>query len=146
MDNRNSIERLKSIQLSLSELSNSLEETYFKMRQECKDEIIKDIKTHDTKKNEMYNLYEQLSNSEQRRINYIKNRLPWYVTIFRTMHSYEISLRDTSISAVRTANSIMMPRIMNISITLSFWGLSQIGNCRYYVAQASSRFWLCSES
>ena len=34
MDNRNSIERLKSIQLSLSELSNSLEETYFKMRQE----------------------------------------------------------------------------------------------------------------
>ena len=30
MDNRNSIERLKSIQLSLSELSNSLEETYFK--------------------------------------------------------------------------------------------------------------------
>ena len=65
MDNRNSIERLKSIQLSLSELSNSLEETYFKMRQECKNEIIKDIKTHDTKKNEMYNLYEQLSNSEQ---------------------------------------------------------------------------------
>ena len=45
----------------------------------------------------MYNLYEQLSNSEQRRINYIKNRLPWYVTIFRTIHSYEISLRDTSI-------------------------------------------------
>ena len=44
MDNRNSIERLKSIQLSLSELSNSLEETYFKMRQECKNEIIKDIK------------------------------------------------------------------------------------------------------
>ena len=64
---------------------------------ECKNEIIKDIKTHDTKKNEMYNLYEQLSNSEQRRINYIKNRLPWYVTIFRTIHSYEISLRDTSI-------------------------------------------------
>ena len=60
MDNRNSIEQLKSIQLSLSELSNSLEETYFKMRQECKDEIIKDIKTHDTKKNEMRNLYEQL--------------------------------------------------------------------------------------
>ena len=97
MDNRNSIERLKSIQLSLSELSNSLEETYFKMRQECKDEIIKDIKTHDTKKDEMRNLYEQLSNSEQRRINWIKNRLPWYVTIFRTIHSYEISLIDTSI-------------------------------------------------
>ena len=57
MDNRNSIERLKSIQLSLSELSNS----------------------------------------EQRRINYIKNRLPWYVTIFRTIPSYEISLRETSI-------------------------------------------------
>ena len=46
MDNRNSIERLKSIQLSLSELSNSLEETYFKMRQEMLMEWIKDRKIY----------------------------------------------------------------------------------------------------
>ena len=41
---RNSYERLKSIQTSLSELSNSLEEQYYKMRQECMDEIIEDRK------------------------------------------------------------------------------------------------------
>lgn len=44
MKNRNSYEGLKSIQASLSELSKSLDEQYYKMRQECMDEIIEDKK------------------------------------------------------------------------------------------------------
>ena len=54
---RNSYERLKSIQTSLTELSNSLEEQYCKMYQECRDEVIHDRREYETKKNEMYSLY-----------------------------------------------------------------------------------------
>lgn len=97
MNNRNSIEWIRSIQCSLSELSNSLEDVYFKMRKECVDEIVGDIRRHELQKNEISNLYDELSKSEQRRIRLIKNRLPWHVTLFRTIRSYEISLRDTSI-------------------------------------------------
>ena len=47
---RNSYERLKSIQTSLTELSNSLEEQYYKMYQECRDKIINDRREYETRK------------------------------------------------------------------------------------------------
>ena len=97
MKNRNSYERLKSIQTSLSELSNSLEENYYKMRQECMDEITEDKKEYATKKNEMYLLYEKISKNNSMRMTWIKNKLPWYITEFCKISSTEISLRDTSI-------------------------------------------------
>ena len=97
MKNRNSYERLKNIQTSLSELSNSLEEQYYNMRQECMDEIIEDKKEHVTKKNEMYLLYEKISNDYAMRMMWIKNKLPWYITKFCKIRSTEMSLRDTSI-------------------------------------------------
>lgn len=95
--NRNSYERMKSIQTSLSELSNSLEEQYCKMRQECIDEIIEDRKEYVTKKNEMYSLYKKLSENDSMRMTWIKNKLPWYITKFCKITSTEMSLRDTSI-------------------------------------------------
>lgn len=97
MKNRNSYERMKSIQTSLSELSNSLDEQYCKMRQECMDEIVEDRKEYVTKKNEMYSLYEKISESNSMRMTWIKNKLPWYITKFCKISSTEISLRDTSI-------------------------------------------------
>ena len=98
MKNRNSYERMKSIQASLSELSNNLEEQYCKMRQECMDEIIEDRKEQVTKKNEMYSLYEKISESDSMRMTWIKNKLPWYITKFCKISSTEVvSLRDTSI-------------------------------------------------
>lgn len=97
MKNRNSYERLKNIQISLSALSNSLEEQYYKMRQECMNEIIEDRKEYATKKNEMYSLYEKISDSNSMRMTWIKNKLPWYITRFCKITSTEISLRDTSI-------------------------------------------------
>lgn len=97
MKNRNSYERLKSIQTSLSELSKSLDEQYCKMRQECMDEIIEDRKEHVTKKNEMYSLYEKISESNSMRITLIKNKLPWYIAKFCKISSTEMSLRGTSI-------------------------------------------------
>lgn len=97
MKNRNSYERLKSIQTSLSELSNSLEENYYKMYQECMDEITEDKKEYATKKNEMYLLYEKISKNNSMRMTWIKNKLPWYITKFCKISSTEISLRDTSI-------------------------------------------------
>lgn len=97
MKNRNSYERLKSIQTSLSELSKSLDEQYRKMRQECMDEIIEDKKEYVTKKNEMYSLYEKISESDSMRMTWIKNKLPWYITRFCKITSTEMSLRDTSI-------------------------------------------------
>lgn len=97
MKNRNSYERLKSIQTLLSELSNSLEENYYKMRQECMDEITEDKKEYATKKNEMYLLYEKISKNNSMRMTWIKNKLPWYITKFCKISSTEISLRDTSI-------------------------------------------------
>lgn len=97
MKNRNSYERLKSIQASLSELSKSLDEQYYKMRQECMDEIIEDKKEHVTKKNEMCSLYEKISESNSMRMTWIKNKLPWYITKFCKISSTEMSLRGTSI-------------------------------------------------
>lgn len=97
MKNRNSYERLKSIQTSLSELSKSLDEQYCKMRQECMDEIIEDRKEYVTKKNEMYSLYEKISESNSMRITMIKNKLPWYIAKFCKISSTEMSLRGTSI-------------------------------------------------
>lgn len=97
MKNRNSYERLKSIQTSLSELSNSLDEQYCKMYQECMDEIIEDRKEHVTKKNEMCSLYEKISESNSMRMTWIKNKLPWYITKFCKISSTEMSLRGTSI-------------------------------------------------
>lgn len=97
MKNRNSYERLKSIQTSLAELSKSLDEQYCKMRQECMDEIIEDRKEHVTKKNEMYSLYEKISESNTMRMTWIKNKLPWYITKFCKISSTEMSLRGTSI-------------------------------------------------
>ena len=94
---RNSYKRLKSIQTSLSELSNSLEEQYYKMRQECMDEIIEDKKEQTIKKNEMYLLYEKILDSDSMRMTWIKNKLPWYITRFCKITSTEMSLRDTSI-------------------------------------------------
>ena len=97
MKNRNSYERLKSIQTSLSELSNSLDEQYCKMRQECMDDIIEDRKEHVTKKDEMFSLYEKISESNTMRMTWIKNKLPWYITKFCKISSTEMSLRGTSI-------------------------------------------------
>ena len=97
MKNRNSYERLKSIQTSLSELSNSLDEQYCKMRQECMDEIIEDRKEYVTKKNEMYSLYEKIYENDSMRMTWIKNKLPWYITKFCKISSTEMSLRGTSI-------------------------------------------------
>ena len=94
---RNSYERLKSVQTSLSELSNSLEEQYYKMRQECMDEIIEDKKERTIKKNEMYLLYEKILDSDSMRMTWIKNKLPWYITRFCKITSTEMSLIDTSI-------------------------------------------------
>ena len=97
MKNRNSYERLKIIQTSLSELSKSLDEQYRKMRQECMDEIIDDKKEYVTKKNKMYSLYEKISESDSMRMTWIKNKLPWYITRFCKITSTEMSLRGTSI-------------------------------------------------
>lgn len=97
MVNINSYERLKNIQTSLSELSNNLEEQYCKMRQECMNEIIEYRKKYGIKKNEMFSLYEKISNSDSMRMTWIKNKLPWYITKFCKISSTEISLRDTSI-------------------------------------------------
>ena len=97
MKNRNSYERLKSIQTSLSELSKGLDEQYYEIRQECMNEIIEDRKECVTKKNEMYLLYEKISESNSMRMTWIKNKLPWYITKFCKISSTEVSLRDTSI-------------------------------------------------
>lgn len=61
------------------------------------DEIIEDRKEHVTKKNEMYSLYEKISESNSMRITLIKNKLPWYIAKFCKISSTEMSLRGTSI-------------------------------------------------
>lgn len=93
----NSYERLKSIQRSLMGLSNSLEEQYDKMRQECVDEIVGDIRNHITQKNEMAALYDKILNSNTMRMIWIKNKLPWYITRFFKITSTDMMLKDTSI-------------------------------------------------
>lgn len=97
MKNRNSYERLKSIQTSLSELSKGLDEQYYKMYQECRDEIINDRREYETKKNEMYSLYEKISDSDSMRMTWIKNKLPWYIIKFCKITSTETALKGTSI-------------------------------------------------
>lgn len=93
----NSIERMQSIQSSLLGLSDSLEDMYYKMRKELMDEIFDEKRKLIVQKNEMSNLYDKLSDSHKMRLIWIKNKLPWYITAFHKVNSYEISLRETSI-------------------------------------------------
>lgn len=92
-----SYEQLKNIQEQLTSLSDSLENMYGAMRNECIKEIVDDKQKYVTQKNEMYSLYEKLENNTSMRMTWIKNKLPWYIIKFCKISSTEISLRDTSI-------------------------------------------------
>ena len=94
---RNSYERLKSIQRSLIELGNSLEEQYTLMRKECLYEIVDDVREHATQHSEMRALYNKIANDSNMRMTWIRNKLPWYITYFFKISSTEIILKDTSI-------------------------------------------------
>lgn len=95
--NNNSIERMQSIQQSLRGLSDSIEDMYYKMRKELMDEIINDKQKYAGQKNEMSDLYDELSESQAMRLRWIKNKLPWYITAFHKVDSYEVSLLGTSV-------------------------------------------------
>ena len=47
--------------------------------------------------NEMHSLYDEIVNNENLRMELIKSKLPWYITTFFKITSYEISLHDTNI-------------------------------------------------
>lgn len=97
VDKMKSYEQLKNIQEQLTSLSDSLENMYGAMRNECIKEIVDDKQKYVTQKNEMYSLYEKLENNTSMRMTWIKNKLPWYIIKFCKISSTEISLRDTSI-------------------------------------------------
>ena len=92
-----SYEQLKNIQNQLTSLSDSLENMYGAMKNECMREIFKKKKKYVTQKNEMYSLYEKLEGNISMRMNKIKNELPWYITKFCKISSTEIELRNTDI-------------------------------------------------
>ena len=89
VDKMKSYEQLKNIQEQLTSLSDSLENMYGAMRNECIKEIVDDKQKYVTQKNEMY--------STSMRMTWIKNKLPWYIIKFCKISSTEISLRGTSI-------------------------------------------------
>ena len=97
VDKMKSYEQLKNIQDQLTSLSDSLENMYGAMRNECIKEIVDDKQKYVTQKNEMYSLYEKLENNTSMRMTWIKNKLPWYIIKFCKISSTEISLRGTSI-------------------------------------------------
>lgn len=97
VDKMKSYEQLKNIQEQLTSLSDSLENMYGAMRNECIKEIVDDKEKYVTQKNEMYSLYEKLENNTSMRMTWIKNKLPWYIIKFCKISSTEISLRGTSI-------------------------------------------------
>jgi hypothetical protein len=97
VDKMKSYEQLKNIQEQLTSLSDSLENMYGAMRNECIKEIVDDKQKYVTQKNEMYSLYEKLENNTSMRMTWIKNKLPWYIIKFCKISSTEISLRGTSI-------------------------------------------------
>lgn len=97
VDKMKSYEQLKNIQEQLTSLSDSLENMYGAMRNECIKEIVDDKQKYVTQKNEMYSLYEKLENNISMRMTWIKNKLPWYIIKFCKISSTEISLRGTSI-------------------------------------------------
>lgn len=45
----------------------------------------------------MYSFYNEIVNNENLRMKLIKSKLPWYITTFFKITSYEISLHDTCI-------------------------------------------------
>lgn len=92
-----SYEQLKNIQEQLISLSDSLENMYGAMRNECMREIVNDKQKYVTQKNEMYSLYEKISESNSMRMTWIKNKLPWYITKFCKISSTEMELRSTDI-------------------------------------------------
>ena len=97
VDKMKSYEQLKNIQEQLTSLSDSLENMYGAMRNECIKESVDDKQKYVTQKDEMYSLDEKLENNTSMRMTWIKNKLPWYIIKFCKISSTEISLRGTSI-------------------------------------------------
>lgn len=94
---KNSYEHLKSIQKSLIELGNSLEEQYILIKKECMDEVIDKVREHETQHSEMSALYNKIENDYMMRMAWIRNKLPWYITCFFKITSTEMILKGTSI-------------------------------------------------
>ena len=92
-----SYEQLKNIQGQLTSLSDSLENMYGAMRDECVKEIIDNKQKCIIQKNEMYSLYKKLEGNMSMRMTWIKNKLPWYITKFCKIYSTEMELRGTDI-------------------------------------------------
>ena len=116
---RNSYERLKSIQTSLIELSNSLDEQYCKMYQECRDEIINDRREYETKKNEMYSLYEKISDSDSMRMTWIKNKLPWYIIKF--CKKAKLSSLFKCFPPILSVSLLFPPNIFRCNFNITMW-------------------------
>lgn len=92
---KNSQKKMNDLQHELYQFSNKVEDMYYTMRRELMDEIIAKEKDHIKEKNELYDIYNQLT--EEDRIHFIKKKLPWHMTIFRKINCYSYGLQDTTI-------------------------------------------------
>lgn len=96
MENKKSYERMKAFQKSLMELSNEVEDQYLKMRKECIEEIVLKEEEKIVQKNDMYNLYDKLTENHSLRMIYIRNHLPWYLKLLK-VNSTEMKLYGSSL-------------------------------------------------
>lgn len=95
---------LQSIQTEISDLQHHLQNlqdnlgnTYYKMIQECMIEASDNMQKIHTQKNEMLSLYHLLEGDYTKRMTWVKNKLPWYISAFHKLSSSEIFLNQTNI-------------------------------------------------
>jgi hypothetical protein len=97
-------EALESIQTEISDLQHHLQNlqdnlgnTYYKMLQECMIEASDNTQKIHTQKSEMLSLYHLLESDYAKRMTWVKNKLPWYMSAFHKLSSSEIFLYQTNI-------------------------------------------------
>lgn len=88
---------ISNLQHHLQNLQGNLDNTYYKMLQECMIEASDNTQKIYTQKNEMLSLYHLLESDYTKRMTWVKNKLPWYMSVFHKLSSSEIFLDQTNI-------------------------------------------------
>jgi len=83
---------MQEIKNKLSEMAVNMEANYFRLRQECISEVLEMKNEVEHKRNELSEFYEELSVSPKMQMEWVKKKLPWYITLFHRIKVTEISL------------------------------------------------------
>lgn len=109
MEEKNSQTTLRVLKKQIDDLHNNLDVLYSRMYSEIKEYFVKKKINDSIRYDEMHVLYNKLQDNEQMKINWIKKKLPWYITKFNKISSNEIRFVNRNIYIGVNFNKACLP-------------------------------------